>query len=299
MGTTTNYSWTYPTVNADADAWGTILNNMAIAIDASLKTVDNATAGKAPLASPTFTGTVTLPDSNTVTSTGFSKLGVGMVASNIIDATQTQNAASTISLLNANASTAAVARYLLSNNVGANYDTLLFGGGFTSVGMYRADGVAVRASGAGGLSLLTNAAQPMYFGINAVEKMRLGTDGSLLVGSTTNAGAGCIADAIGNVRNIPTNSVSGGYTLIASDNGKWVESSSGGVTVPNAVFAVGNNLTIFNNTGGNITITQGSGMTMLSSALGTTGNRTLANYGVAVLYFRGSNASVITGTGLT
>lgn len=43
MGTTTNYGWTYPTVNADADTWGTILNDMAIAIDASLKTVDDAT----------------------------------------------------------------------------------------------------------------------------------------------------------------------------------------------------------------------------------------------------------------
>lgn len=51
MGTTTNYSWTYPTVNADADAWGTILNNMAIAIDASLKTVDTATGAKLAKAS--------------------------------------------------------------------------------------------------------------------------------------------------------------------------------------------------------------------------------------------------------
>lgn len=47
MGTTTNYSWTYPTVNADADAWGTILNNMAIAIDASLFTVDGKTSAAA------------------------------------------------------------------------------------------------------------------------------------------------------------------------------------------------------------------------------------------------------------
>lgn len=47
MGTTTNYGWTYPTVNADADTWGTILNTMAIAIDASLKTVDTATSAAA------------------------------------------------------------------------------------------------------------------------------------------------------------------------------------------------------------------------------------------------------------
>jgi len=51
MGTTTNYSWVYPTVNADADAWGTILNNMAIAIDASLKTVDTSVSAKLAKAS--------------------------------------------------------------------------------------------------------------------------------------------------------------------------------------------------------------------------------------------------------
>ena len=47
MGTTPNYGWIYPTVNADADTWGTKLNTMAIAIDASLKTVDTATGGAA------------------------------------------------------------------------------------------------------------------------------------------------------------------------------------------------------------------------------------------------------------
>lgn len=46
MAVTPNYSWAYPTVNADADAWGTELNNMAIAIDASLKTVDDSVAAK-------------------------------------------------------------------------------------------------------------------------------------------------------------------------------------------------------------------------------------------------------------
>lgn len=31
--TTTNYGWAYPTVNADANTWGTTLNNAIIAID--------------------------------------------------------------------------------------------------------------------------------------------------------------------------------------------------------------------------------------------------------------------------
>ena len=34
--TTTNYGWSYPTVNADANTWGTTLNNTVIAIDAQM-----------------------------------------------------------------------------------------------------------------------------------------------------------------------------------------------------------------------------------------------------------------------
>lgn len=51
MGTTPNYSWVYPTVNASADTWGTTLNDLAIAIDASLKTVDDGLAARLAAAS--------------------------------------------------------------------------------------------------------------------------------------------------------------------------------------------------------------------------------------------------------
>ena len=36
--TTTNYGWAYPTVNADANTWGTTLNSAIIAIDAQMHT---------------------------------------------------------------------------------------------------------------------------------------------------------------------------------------------------------------------------------------------------------------------
>lgn len=42
MATTTNYGWTYPTVNADSGTWGGILNTAIQAIDTSLKTVSDA-----------------------------------------------------------------------------------------------------------------------------------------------------------------------------------------------------------------------------------------------------------------
>jgi microcystin-dependent protein len=49
--TTTNYGWSYPTVNADAGTWGSTLNTTIIAIDAQMYLM-------ATRASPTFTGTV-------------------------------------------------------------------------------------------------------------------------------------------------------------------------------------------------------------------------------------------------
>lgn len=89
MAVTTNYSWNLPTVGGDADAWGTKLNNNWTALDTllggvnateiaildgatvtttELNYVDGVTSNiqtqlnaKAPIASPTFTGTATIP----------------------------------------------------------------------------------------------------------------------------------------------------------------------------------------------------------------------------------------------
>lgn len=46
MADTTNYSWTKPTVNADDGTWGGVANGLADAVDASLKTVEDAIAGR-------------------------------------------------------------------------------------------------------------------------------------------------------------------------------------------------------------------------------------------------------------
>lgn len=47
MAATPNYNWSYPTVNADADAWGSVLNAALIAADASLFAVEGAAPKKA------------------------------------------------------------------------------------------------------------------------------------------------------------------------------------------------------------------------------------------------------------
>ena len=48
----------------------------------------------------------------------------------------------------------------------------------------------LECTGAGGVTIAANAVQPIYFAINDSEVARIGSDGSFLVGSTTNVGAG-------------------------------------------------------------------------------------------------------------
>ena len=95
---------------------------------------------------------------------------------------------------------------------------------------------------------------------------------------------------------VPQNAQTSAYTLVASDNGKHVSITTGGVTVPGSVFSAGNIITIYNNSGSNQTITQGSSVTLREAGTANTGNRTLAQRGLATILCVASNEFVITGT---
>lgn len=115
----------------------------------------------------------------------------------------------------------------------------------------------------------------------------------------TMSGMTSIADTIGNVRNIPIQSKTTGYTLIASDNGQVVSITTGGVTVPSGVFSAGQAVSVYNNSGSSQTITQGGGVTMTLASSGLTGNRTLGGYGLCTVLCIASNTFVITGAGIS
>ena len=116
-------------------------------------------------------------------------------------------------------------------------------------------------------------------------------------GTITTTGA--ITDGTGSIRQIPQNARTAAYVLALSDVGKHISITTGGVTVPQSVFSIGDNVTIFNNSTSNQTITQGAGITLRSGGSTATGNRTLAAYGVATILCVASGVFVITGTGLT
>ena len=120
---------------------------------------------------------------------------------------------------------------------------------------------------------------------------------------TLNAAAitatGAIADSIGNVREVPVNTQTTGYTLVATDSGKYINITTGGVTVPSGIFTTGQSVTIYNNSASNQTITQGTSVTMYNVGTATTGNRTLAQRGLCTVFCVASNTFVITGGGLS
>jgi hypothetical protein len=116
---------------------------------------------------------------------------------NILDVVQSQNSTSVLSLLNANSGNSAISQIIskiTSAGTGASAQLrcdngtnalafLMNGTGVTPANMIRADGGFINCSGAGGLTFNTNAVQPIYFGINNVEKMRLDTSGNLKLGT--------------------------------------------------------------------------------------------------------------------
>lgn len=109
---------------------------------------------------------------------------------------------------------------------------------------------------------------------------------------------GVIKDSKGDVRSIPQNSQTTAYTLVAADAGKHI-STTAGVTVPASVFSIGDAITLYNNSASSITITQGASATLRQVGTANTGNRTLAQRGLATIVCVASNEFVISGGGLT
>jgi len=118
----------------------------------------------------------------------------------------------------------------------------------------------------------------------------VGITENLFAGGTTN-------DSKGEIRLIPVNA-QGAYTLVAADHGRMI-SATGTITVPASIFTAGQNISVYNNTSGNITIAQGGGVTQRQVGTANTGNRTLAQRGFCCIICVSTNEFVISGGGLS
>jgi hypothetical protein len=120
-------------------------------------------------------------------------------------------------------------------------------------------------------------------------------------GTNFSVASGTVSDSIGNVRSVPINSQTSAYVLAASDNGKMISITTGGVTVNNSIMSAGMTVAIYNNSGSSQTITQGTGVTLqwAGQSASTTGNRTLGLYGMCTIIFLSASSAIISGVGLT
>lgn len=98
-------------------------------------------------------------------------------------------------------------------------------------------------------------------------------------------------------RNLPAvGTKTGSYILATADVGKYVQVSTGGsITIPDATFAEGDAITIFNNTTGNITITCSITTAYIAGADADKATMTLATRGVATVLFISGTVCVVSG----
>lgn len=86
------------------------------------------------------------------------------------------------------------------------------------------------------------------------------------------------------------------YTLATSDIGEFVGvGTSGSITIPDATFAAGDIVSIFNNTTGNITITCSITTAYIAGTDTDKATMTLATRGVATILFISGTVCVVTG----
>ena len=98
-------------------------------------------------------------------------------------------------------------------------------------------------------------------------------------------------------RNIPAvGTKTSSYSLAVGDVGKYVQvGTSGSITIPDATFAEGDVISIFNNTTGNITITCSITTAYIAGTDSDKATMTLATRGVATVLFISSTVCVVSG----
>jgi hypothetical protein len=131
--------------------------------------------------------------------------------------------------------------------------------------------------------------------------MAITLNGTTGITTTALTSTGDISDSLGLVRSLPVNSQTSAYIVAATDNGRTISITTGGVTVNNSIMSSGMVVSIYNNSGSSQTITQGTSVTLqwAGQTSSSTGNRTLGLYGLATIVFLSASSAIITGSGLT
>ena len=152
----------------------------------------------------------------------------------------------------------------------------------------------------GGTSALNAATTLRFLTASAVntttgtERLRITSAGNLI-------STGTISDSIGPLRRLGVNAQSGAYAFVVGDAGKIIRSSGSGaaLTLNQNIFTAGDMISVFNVSGGNNTIVQGTGVTLYNTADAATGTRTIAAKGMVTIVCTAPNEFAISGSQLT
>jgi hypothetical protein len=143
----------------------------------------------------------------------------------------------------------------------------------------------------------------IYDSIATANRIILDSSGNVGIGTSSPASKldvnGIVRDQAGDLRDLVNSSKTAAYVPAATDNGKLINITTGGITINASVFSAGQNVTIYNNSASSQTITQGTSVTMYLAGTATTGNRTLAQRGIATILCVASNTFVCSGAGVT
>lgn len=185
-----------------------------------------------------------------------------------------------------------------SVNVNAPASSLFSGGGMQIVAPNIASqSIGMRIIAGTNVSdaqlILTNGAQNLNYWI-------FYGDGGLVTSGLTSQGAGSANLAkifLGNNQIYSGVPPSASTTISRADNNMCVV-ATGTITVPNGVFLEGDCVSVYNDTGASITISAGIA-TMRLVGTAVTGSRTLAQRGMATIWFRSGTECVVSGGGLS
>jgi len=318
MATSTpNYSFQKPTVSGDSGVWGGYLNanwasldsllggdTVITGIDINSGTIDGATVGATTAASGAFT---TLSASGTFTFGGVAITATGAeinyldgVTSNIQTQLDASGAGSVTSV----------------DISGGTTGLTTSGGPITGSGTITVAGTLAVANGGTGITSLGSGVATFLGTPSSANLASAVTDetgsGALVFGTSPTLSSpvlgtpvsgnlsSCTADG---TNDVGTNNVAAvgtktsAYTLAVGDVGKYVQvGSSGSIVVPDATFAEGDAVSIFNNTSGNITITCSITTAYIAGTDSDKSTMTLATRGVATVLFISGTICVVSGS---
>jgi len=277
--------------------------------------------GYAPLAGATFTGNVVMSANLTVqgTTTTISSTTIEVADKNlelgkVSTPTDTTADGGGITLKGATDKTFnwvdATDSWTSSEHIHVPDNKKLLVGTGSDLGIYHDGGNSyISETGTGSLIINTNGTDIKFYSDGSETMAKFSDDGSCELYhnnskkiETTAAGVtvtGTVTDDKGELRSIPRNHRTAAYVAVASDAGKMITITTGGVTINNSVFSQGDAVSIINQSGSDQTITQGSGFNLFNTADASTGNRTLAGRGMATMYFTAADAAYISGAGLS